>query len=181
MGESVVDDLETTPEKSGGIKSQHGGKRPGSGQPPNAVKYKAKIAKATDIMGRMLPEAATATVDLATGAYVILAYNATANKWEKPRTLEIAQQVVDFGLFRVYQELPNMKAIEVMFERLMGKVVQPVDITVRQAISQVIDSQSRIMRIIEEHATDETLAAIRADIERVVELHQDARAAVGIE
>lgn len=176
----MSDEFETGSEKSAGIK-RRGGARPGAGQPPNVVKYKAKIAKATDIMGRMLPEAATATVDLATGVYVLLVYNGKTKKWEKPRTLDIAQKAVDSGFFRVYQEMPNPKAIEIMFERLMGKVPQPVDITVRKAIDHVIDVQSRIMRIIEEHVPDETLAIIRDDIERMAELHQDARATVGIE
>lgn len=175
-----MSELETTPEKSEGIK-RRGGARPGAGQPPNAVKYKAKIAKATDIMGRMLPEAAAAITDLATGAHIILAYNTRTKKWEKPRTLEIAQRAVDTDMYRVYQELPNPKAIEIMFERLMGKVPQPVDITVRQAVAEVISAQDTLMRIIEEHVSDETLALIRDDLARVAGHHNAALAAVGSE
>ena len=41
------------------------GTKPGRGRPLNEVKYKTKISKATDIMGRMLPEAAQAQQTIA--------------------------------------------------------------------------------------------------------------------
>lgn len=177
----MTDEFEITLEKSEVIKKQRGGARPGAGQPRNEVKYKAKIAKATDIMGRMLPEAAAATTDLATGAYVLMVYNTKTKKWEKPRTLEIAEKSIDAGMFRVYQELPDIRAILVMFERLMGKVPQPVDITVRQAVQEVTEAQSILMRVIEEHVPDEYLAPIRFELERVAQHHSEARTAVGLD
>lgn len=173
-------DFETTPEKQEGIKKQRGGARPGAGQPPNAVKYKAKIAKATDIMGRMLPEAAAAVTDLATGAYVLLIQN-KKGEWIKPPNDAIASMSIDYGLHKVYRELPDIRAIMVMFERLMGKVTQPVDVTVRQAVSEVTEAQAILMRVIEEHVPSEYLAPIREELERVAQHHSNARAAVGIE
>lgn len=175
----MSDDLELASEKT--QSSSWGGARPNPGPKPNAVKYKAKIAKATDIMGRMLPEAAAAVTDLATGAHIILAYNTRTKKWEKPRTLEIAQRAVDTDMYRVYQELPNPKAIEIMFERLMGKVPQPVDITVRQAVAEVTEAQAILMRVIEEHVPSEYLSPIREELERVAQHHSAARAAVSLD
>lgn len=150
------------------------------GRPPNEVKYKGRIAKATDIMGRMLPEAAEATVDLATGAYVLLVYNPRTAQYEKPRTQAITEAAVDAGLIRVYRELPDIRAIQVMFERLMGKVPQPVDVTVRQAVTDILDAQAILMRVIEEHVPAEYLPQIRAELERVVRHHSAARTAVGV-
>lgn len=131
-------------------------------------------------MGRMLPEAAQATVDLATGAYYLLVYNPRTKSYEKPRTQKIADDSVEAGLIKVYRELPNVKAIEIMFERLMGKVPQPVDITVRQAVSDVTEAQAILMRVIEEHVPSEYLAPIREELDRVAEHHHSARAAVGL-
>jgi hypothetical protein len=163
-------------------KPKRGGLRePVGGRPRNEVKYKGKIAKATDIMGRMLPEAAAATTDLAKGAYIVMVYNAKAKRWEKPRTLDIAEKSIDAGLFRIYQELPDIRAIMVMFERLMGKVPQPVDITVRQAVQEVTEAQAILMRVIEEHVPEEHLAPIRLELERVAQHHSEARTAVGID
>lgn len=176
MGE----ELEITRGDSTEIK-RHGGARPRAGRPPNEVKYKTKISKATDIMGRMLPEAAQATVDLATGAYVLLVFNSKKAAWEKPANMRVAQAAVDMGHFRVYQELPSMRAVEVMFERLMGKVPQPVDITVRQAVSEVTEAQAILLRVIEEHVPSEYLTPIREELERVAQHHSNARTAVGIE
>lgn len=179
-----MSDLETPSDNPEGIKKAGngwGGKRAGAGQPPNAQKYKRQIAKATDTMGRMLPEAAAATVDLATGAYYLLVYNPRTKNYEKPRTEEIADSSVEAGLIKVYRELPNIKAIEVMFERLMGKVPQPVDVTVRQAVADVMEAQEILMRVIEEHVPAEYLPQIRAELDRVARHHSNARAAVGIE
>lgn len=175
----MTDNLNSPPENR--QHSSWGGARPGTGPKPNAVKYKTRIAKATDIMGRMLPEAAQATTDLATGAYVILVYNMRAKKWEKPRTLDIAKDAVESGFFRVYQELPDIRAIQVMFERLMGKVPQPVDVTVRQAVAEVVSAQDTLMRIIEEHVSDEVLTLIRDDLDRVAGHHTNALTAIGVE
>lgn len=161
-------------------KPKRGGVRPGSGRPPNEVKYKAKIAKATDIMGRMLPEAAAAVTDLATGAYVLMIQN-KKGEWIKPPNQNIAERSIEYGMFRVYRELPDIRAIQTMFERLMGKVAQPVDVTVRQAVSEVTEAQAILMRVIEEHVPDEYLAPIRAELERVAQHHSEARAAVGID
>jgi hypothetical protein len=130
----------------GEIKPKRGGLRsPAGGRPPNEVKYKAKISKATDIMGRMLPEAAAATVDLATGAYYMMVWNGRTKQYEKPRTKEMADRAVEAGgeLYRVYREMPDIRAVQVMFERLMGKVPQPVDITVKQAVSEVMEASPR--------------------------------------
>lgn len=160
--------------KRGGLRS------PAGGRPPNEVKYRTKIAKATDIMGRMLPEAAEATVDLATGAYVLLIQN-RKGEWIKPPSQNIAERSVEYGLFRVYRELPNIKAIEIMFERLMGKVAQPVDITVRQAVADVTEAQAILMRVIEEHVPSEYLSSIREELDRVAQHHSNARTAVGID
>lgn len=156
----------------------HGGKRPGAGQPPKEIKYKTKIAKATDIMGRLLPEAAQAVTDLATGAYVLMVQN-KKGEWVKPPNEQIAKMSIEYGMYRVYREPPDVKAIAIMFERLMGKVPQPVDVTVRQAITSVTESQRILMRVIEEHVPDEYLVPIRAELERVAQLHNEAHAAIG--
>lgn len=164
-------------------KPKHGGRRnPPGGRPPNEVKYKAKISKATDIMGRMLPEAAQATVDLATGAYYLMIWNPKTKTYEKPRTAAVADRCVAIGgdMIRVYRELPSAKAIEIMFDRLMGKVPQPIDITTRQAVGDIMEAQRILMRVIEEHVPEEYLATIRAELERVAQHHSDARAAVGL-
>jgi hypothetical protein len=162
-------------------RSGSGGPRPNSGPKPKAVKYKRQIAKATDVMGRMLPEAADAVADLARGAYVILIHDPQTKQWIKPSSQKMVNTAIDMGVYRIYQELPDVRAIQIVFERLMGKVPQPVDITMREAISDVTESQAILMRVIEEHVPDEYLAPIRAELERVADLHSRARTAIGVE
>lgn len=157
-----------------------GGPQPGSGRPPNEVKYKTKISKATDIMGRMLPEAAQATTDLATGAYVVMVMD-RHGEFHKPTARQLdAALSAGPQYIRVYRELPDVRAIQIMFERLMGKVPQPLDIRVQQAVSDVMETQSILLRLLEEHVPAEYLAPIRAELGRVAELHRDARTAVGL-
>lgn len=177
----MSDEIEQLPEKRQG--SKRGGARPNSGPQPYGQRYKRQIAKTADIMGKALPEAAQATVDLATGAYYLMVWNRHTQTYEKPRTKAIADAAVETGseFIRVYQELPSMKAIEVMYERIMGKVAQPVDITVKRAVAEVISAQDTLMRIIEEHVSDEVLTLIRDDLARVAGHHNAALAAVGDE
>lgn len=157
-----------------------GGVRPGAGRKPNAVTYKREIAKATDILGRMLPEAAEATKDLALGAYVLMTFDPHTGQWVRAKSETVATLAVDSGMFRVYRELPDIKAITIMFERVMGKVPQPIDVRHQIAIEQVTQAQAILMRVLEEHVPAECLAPIRAELARVAELHSGARTAVGI-
>lgn len=157
-----------------------GGARPNSGPKPNEVKYKRQIAKATDIFGRMLPEAAEATKDLALGAYVLMTFDRNTGQWVRAKSETVANLAVDSGMFRVYRELPDIKAISIMFERVAGKVPQPIDHRHQVAILHVTEAQSILMRVLEEHVPAEYLAVVRAELARVAELHSDARTAVGI-
>jgi hypothetical protein len=100
--------------------------------------------------------------------------------WEKPKSDKVMEGSLGTGLIRVYREPPSIKAIEIMFDRLMGKVPQPVDITVRQAVAEVTDAQAILMRVIEEHVPSEYLAPIREELDRVAQHHSAARTAVGI-
>lgn len=161
-----------------GAKGRSGGTRPGAGRPPNAIKYQRQIAKATDVMGRMLPAAAQATVDLAGGAYVLLVLD-EEGELRKARSQYEFDRAVEDGRFRVYRELPDVKAIQIMFERLMGKVPQPIDVRYQQALDDVVQTQAILMRLLEEHVPAEALTIIRAELGRVAELHRDARAALG--
>lgn len=158
-----------------------GGARPGAGRKPNAEKYKRQIAKATDTMGRMLPEAAAATVDLATGIFVLMTLDTRSGEWVKAKTEAVANAAIDAGLFRVYREPPDIRAIGIMFDRLMGKVAQPIDVRHQLAIENVTEAQQILMRVLEEHVPGEYLAPIRAELARVAELHSGARTAVGID
>lgn len=163
-----------------GQPGRSGGARPNSGPKPYAVKYKRQIAKTADIMGRMLPEAAQATVDLATGAYVVLIADRHGN-YHKPTEKQLDAALDAGGVYlRVYRELPDVRAIQIMFERLMGKVPQPLDIRVQQAVDDVMQTQAILLRLLEEHVPSEYLAPIRDELGRVAELHRDARTAVGL-
>jgi len=157
-----------------------GGVRPGAGRKPNAVTYKREIAKATDIMGRMLPEAAQATNDLALGAYVLMTFDPRTGQWVRAQSQAVADLAIDSGMFRVYREPPDIKAITIMFERVMGKVPQPIDVRHQIAIQQVTEAQTILMRVLEEHVPAEYLAPVRAELARVADLHSEARTAVGI-
>lgn len=178
---AVTDELEQSLEKREG--SKRGGVRPNSGPKPYGERYKRQIAKTAEIMGKALPEAAQATVDLAKGAYYLMVWNGRTKQYEKPRDQRIADSCVEIGgdMIRVYRELPSIKAIEVIFDRLMGKVPQPVDITIRQAIAEVTEVQALLVRVIEEHVPSEYLTPIREELDRVAEHHSHARTAVGLD
>ncbi len=165
-----------------GVQGKSGGRRENQpGRPPNAVKYKAKISRATDIMGRMLPEAAQATVDLAIGLYVLMISDGLGG-FVPPRTEAQVQAALKGGpaLYRVYRQAPDIRAIQVMFERVAGKVPQPLDVRHQLAVEKITEAQTILMRVLEEHVPGEYLPAIRAELARVADLHSDARTAVGV-
>jgi hypothetical protein len=159
-----------------------GGNRRGAGRKPNAVVYKQEITKATDILGRMLPEAALAVRDLALGARVIMVPRADGLGWEKPASDAQMRAAIERGegAFLVYRELPDIKALALMFERVAGKVPQPIDVRHQLAIEHVTEAQTILMRVLEEHVPAEYLAPVRAELARVADLHSEARTAVGV-
>lgn len=180
-GRVVSDDLEQSAKNR--KSSSWGGARPRSGPKPYGEQFKREIAKTARIMGKGLPEAATATVDLATGAYYLMVWNGRTKQYEKPRTQAIADNCVEIGgdMIRVYRELPDIRAIQVMYDRIIGKVPQPVDVTVRQAVQEVMQAQEYLILIVERYVPEERLAALGDELASVGELHRSARAAIEIE
>ena len=88
-------------------KGKVGGARPGAGRPRKSEKHKGQIAKAEKRIADKLPEIADRLIELALGV------------WVEERDEE--------GVRNVYREPPDLKAVNIALERIMGKPRQAVE------------------------------------------------------
>jgi hypothetical protein len=145
-------------------------------RPPSArTRWKRATVAAKDKLADRLGEVADAALDLALGAYVVLIQDSKGS-WKKPpsdRALDIA---LDVEAVRVYRELPDPRGIALVFERVMGREAQPIDVEVTQVIKYLTADQATLIRILEEHVPEEYLEPVLAELRRVREHHREATA-----
>jgi hypothetical protein len=143
-----------------------------NGRPPGReTLYKREIKAARDVFGAGLVDATEAAMDLARGAYIVLIRDERARKWVKPPSVEDVDNALALAphTVRVYQQAPDLGAIQLVWERVAGKVPQPHEHEVRQLILQITEDHSALAEIIRRHIPAESLPALRDDLDRLAE------------
>jgi hypothetical protein len=154
-----------------------GGYIPGSGRKPGAeTRYRRQIAAARDHFADGLLDATEAAMDLARGAYVVLMRDERARKWVKPPSVEDVEHALALAphTIRVYQQAPDLGAIQLVWERVAGKVPQPHEHEVRQLILQITEDHATIAEIIRRHVPPASLAPVVDELERLARRRQAA-------
>jgi hypothetical protein len=139
------------------------------GRPPSARgKYRKAIREATDRLGAGLVEVTVALLDLARGHHVLMVRDRKGG-WTRAGSMAQVEAALAAGgaAFRVYQEPPNLGAIQTVWERMAGKVPQAADVEVRQLIVAVTEDHAALARILREHVPAEYLAPVAAELERL--------------
>lgn len=148
----------------------HGGARPGSGRKPTVRNgFEEEERKARAAFGAGLVSAAEHAVDLATGAYCFAVLDLKTGKYKPPPDDFAPETLLQLGepLVRVYRQPPDLGAITLVVERIMGKVPQPVDVKMELALRQVFSDYALLARILQEHVPAEALGPIAAELERI--------------
>jgi hypothetical protein len=129
--------------------------------------YRREIRAATARMGAGLLDVTDALMDLARGHHILLIR--TDVGWAKAETREQFDAALAVGAeaYRVYREAPNLGAIQTVWERVGGRVPQPVDVEVRQLIVHITEDHAALARILQEYVPAEYLEPVLAELERV--------------
>lgn len=159
-------------------------------KPTDLGRYRKEILATKDKMGAELVALTDKLLDRAHGLHVLMAREVNERSGEESlepldeasarRCAEDPAFLADLvarGAVRVYTRPPDMAAILVAYERIMGKVPQQVNVEVKQTIQRIIDDQETLVRILEEHVPDEALGPILESLRRI---RGDHRAASGI-
>jgi hypothetical protein len=156
---------------------QNGGARPGAGRKPTANgRYKREIAAARQHFAGGLLDATEAAMDLARGCYVVLIRDERARKWVKPPSVEAVEHAIELAPHTVcvYQQPPDLGAIQLVWERVAGKVSQPHEHEVRQLIVAITEDHAALAEILRRHIPAEYLAPVAAELERLEERRRGA-------
>lgn len=140
------------------------------------TRYKRQIQESRDHFADGLLDATEAAMDLARGAYVVLLRDERSRKWVKPPSVEAVEHAIELAphTVRVYQQPPDLGAIQLVWERVAGKVPQPHEHEVRQLILQITEDHSAVAEIIRRYIPAEHLPALRADLDELDERRRGA-------
>ena len=94
----------------------HGGTRRGAGRKPKNIRFARQITSAEATIAKHLPDVAEALVNLAIGAWVE----------EEGREGD-----------RIYQKLPNIRAITTIFDRIMGTPLAEIVTEEEEVVEQM--------------------------------------------
>jgi hypothetical protein len=140
------------------------------------TRYKRQIAAARDHFADGLRDATAAAMDLARGCYVVLLRDERSRKWVKPPSVEAVEHAIELAphTVRVYRQPPDLGAIQLVWERVAGKVPQPHEHEVRQLIVAITEDHAALAEIIRRHIPAEYLAPVAAELERLEERRRGA-------
>jgi hypothetical protein len=149
---------------------------PAGSQPGFRTQYKREIAAARKHFADGLLDATEAAMDLARGAYIVLIRDERARKWVKPPSVEDVDNALALAphTVRVYQQPPDLGAIQLVWERVAGKVPQPHEHEVRQLIVAITEDHAALAEIIRRHIPPESLPAIRDELVQLDERRRGA-------
>lgn len=151
----------------------------GRGRPPTARgQYKREIAAARKLFGNGLLDVSQHAMDLARGCF-LFEVQTKRGKWVKPDALAVVERALAYApdAVRVYQQPPDLGAIQLVWERVAGKVPQPHEHEVRQLILQITEDHSAVAEIIRRYIPAESLPALRDEL---AELDERRRRAAGL-
>lgn len=148
------------------------------GRPPGVVgKFKREAQAANALMSQNVVPATKRLVELALGAHLLMLFDAENREWRAPKSLgEAKAHLKAGGLYRVYVDAPDLRAIVVVQDRALGKVPAAVNIEIKQVVEDAIETQAALVRIIEERVPPQYLAAIRDDLRRIRSVAARSRA-----
>jgi phosphoribosylanthranilate isomerase len=152
---------------------------PAGSLPGFRTQYRREVAAARKHFADGLLDATEAAMDLARGAYIVLLRDERSRRWVKPPSLEAVEHALELAphTVRVYQQPPDLGAIQLVWERVAGKVPQPHEHEVRQLILQITEDHSAVAEIIRRHIPAESLPALRDEL---AELDERRRRAVSL-
>jgi hypothetical protein len=145
--------------------------RRGRGRPPTARgQYKRQIAEARRVFADGLLDVTAHAMDLARGCFLFEVQD-KRGKWVKPDSLAVVERALAYApdSVRVYQQPPDLGAIQLVWERVAGKVPQPHEHEVRQLILQITEDHSAVAEIIRRYIPAEHLPALRDDLDQLAE------------
>jgi hypothetical protein len=149
---------------------------PAGSLPGFRTQYKREVAAARKHFADGLFDATEAAMDLARGCYVVLLRDERSHKWVKPPSVEAVEHALELAphTVRVYRQPPDLGAIQLVWERVAGKVPQPHEHEVRQLIVAITEDHAALAEIIRRHIPAEYLAPVAAELERLEERRRGA-------
>lgn len=148
----------------------------GRGRPPTARgQYKREIAAARKLFGDGLLDVSQHAMDLARGCF-LFEVRTNRGKWVKPDSLAVVERCLAYApdAVRVYQQPPDLGAIQLVWERVAGKVPQPHEHEVRQLIVAITEDHAALAEILRRHIPAEYLAPVAAELGRLEERRRGA-------
>jgi hypothetical protein len=146
------------------------------GRPPGpTTRFRREIAACEGLMAGALQDSTEALIDLARGVRVLHVIDAAGQPQllppDKARLLASQPEVVDAGLrtgqLRVYALPPDLMAIRVLHERLMGKAPTQTELTILPAVERVQLDHALLAKVITDHVPDEYLAPVLTELRRL--------------
>lgn len=148
-----------------------------TGRPPQArARFKREVAASEQLMAGALEETTEALVDLAKGLRVLQIIDGNggyrALPADRARALVLDDRVVDAGLrsgqLRVYAIAPDLTAIALLHDRIMGKVPTHSELALKPALALVQADHAALAKALVEHVPVEYLTPIAAVLERLL-------------
>lgn len=149
------------------VKGQSG--NPDGRPPSRQTEYRREIRKARQLFADGLFEVSESAMDLARGCYVVLMRDERARKWVKPPSLEAVEQAIELAphTIRVYQQPPDLGAVQLVWERVAGKVPQRHEHEIRQLIVAITEDHATLARLIRDAVPPESLPAVVEELDRL--------------
>lgn len=148
---------------------------PAGKAPKPKTLYVNEIRAATATMAGALQESTNGLVDKARGLHVLMIRN-IAGFWQMPGG-DVARKLTEdpaylaslfeAGAARVYVQEPDLDAIKVLHDRVMGKVPTMIEMQVKKSAEQIQMDHATLARVIQEHVPSEYLDPVIAELERI--------------
>lgn len=150
--------------------------------------YRREVADSIKKLAGGLDAATEALIDKAHGIRLLQIIDITGSFRALPE--DVARNVADdnalltasivSGQARIYAYPPDLDAIKVLMDRVMGKVPTIVELDVKQRLEQTQHDHATLARVIKEHVPDEYLTPVVAELERIARrrVREEAAAAV---
>lgn len=158
----------------GWAKGQSGnpaGRKPG----PRTI-YKREVDSAMRTMADALPDTTASLIDLARGVRVVQVLDGGTGTWKAlppaqggvlGREPLVLQAMLDSGTARVYISPPDLDAIRVLHERIMGKAPTHTELAMKPRFDQLVADHAALAEVITRHVPQEYLGPVVAFLERV--------------
>ena len=144
--------------------------------------FEREGAEAIAVFGGGVVAVARHAMDLASGVYAFAVLDLKTGKYKPPPDDADPETLLALGepLVRVYRQPPDLGAITLVIERILGKVPQPVDVKLERAITQVRLDHAIIARVLQEHVPPDCLGPVVAELERIARHREGQAGLIGL-